>query len=120
MDTDVLQEIGFSKSMIDVYVALLELGPASLDSLSSKAGLPNSVVTRSLKSLMDRGLITFLKAGRDKQYQAVDPKHLLDYIDNKRRQIEDLIPELELKQQSTKERKEVETFLGKRAISLPF
>ncbi len=116
MDTSILQDIGLSKSEIDIYVALLELGPSTSGPIINKTKLQSSVVHRSIKRLVDGGLITFVKVGKDKQYQATEPENLLNYIDSKRKKIQDILPELKLKQKLAKEKNETEMFLGKRAI----
>lgn len=116
MDASILQDIGLSKAEIEVYIALLELGPSTSGPLIGKTKLQSSVVHRTVKHLIEKGLITFIRVRKDKQYQASDPKNILDYIENKKRRINDLLPELELKQRLAKEKNEVEMFLGKRAI----
>src|SRR3989344_4466183 len=116
MDVSIFQDIGLSKSEIDIYVALLELGPSTSGPIISKTKLHSSVVHRTIKKLIERGLVTFVKAGKDKQYQASEPENLLNYIDNKRKRIQDILPELEIKQKLGKEKSETEMFSGKRAI----
>ncbi len=116
MDTGIFQDIGLSKSEIEIYVALLELGPSTSGPIINKTKLQSSVVHRSIKKLIDRGLITFVKIGKDKQYQATEPQNILHYIDTKRKKIQDLLPELEIKQNRAKERNETEMLIGKRAI----
>ncbi len=116
MDITILQDIGLSKSEINVYLILLELGPSTSGPIINNTRLQSSVVHRSIKRLVERGLITFVKIGKDKQYQATEPKNLLNYLDLKRKKIQDLLPELELKQKVAKEKNETEMLLGKRAI----
>ena len=116
MDISILQDIGLSKSEIDLYLALLELGPSTSGPIINKTKLQSSVVHRAVKTLIDKGLVTFVKVGKNKQYQATDPKNILNYIDDKRKKLQDVLPYLELKQSLGKEKNETEMLLGKRAI----
>ena len=64
---------------------------------------------------MSGGLVSYVKIGKIKHYQASDPKVLLNYIDEKRKKIEEILPQLLLKQRySTKQ--SVEMFEGQKAL----
>lgn len=116
MDESILENIGFSKAEIKAYVSLLELGAATSGPVIQKSGLQSSVVHRVLKTLLDKGIITFIKTGKNNLYQATDPRHLVDFIENKKKRLLDILPELENKQKKSKESYSTEMFLGKKAM----
>src|SRR3989344_9572746 len=116
MDETILQDLGLSKAEINVYVSLLELGHSTSGPIIQKTGLQSSVVHRTLKNLLEKGIITFVKVGKDNNYKATDPKNLLDFIENKKKKFLDILPELELKQRQAKEAYSAEMFLGKKAM----
>ena len=116
MDTNILGDLGFTNAEIKVYLVLLELGIATAGPIIEKSGLQSSVVHITLNNLVNKGFVSFVKEGQRNHYQATDPKHISEYIDEKKKQFEQLLPELTLKQQMAKEKSEVITFRGIRGI----
>lgn len=116
MDVKVLEDIGLSAAEIKVYLSLLEIGPATSGPIIQHSHLQSSVVHRVLKTLLQKGVITFVKVGKNNEYQATDPENLLDFIENKKKKLKDLLPELRAKQMHTKGNYRTEMFLGKRAM----
>lgn len=116
MDTQILKDLGFTNAEIKVYLALLELGLSTAGPIIEKSGLQSSVVHMTLNKLVTKGFVSFIKEGQRNHYQATDPKHISEYIDEKKKQFEQLLPELILKQQMAKEKSEVTTFRGIKGI----
>jgi sugar-specific transcriptional regulator TrmB len=50
MNTDILEELGLTKTEIKVYITLLELGSSSAGIILDKSKLPNSTIHRDLNS----------------------------------------------------------------------
>ena len=116
MDTQILEDIGLSNAEIKVYLALLELGTSTAGPILEKSGLQNSVVHMTLNKLIERGFVTFVKEGKRNHYQAANPKHIIDFINEKKERFEEILPTLLLKQQQAKEKPEIVTFRGIRGI----
>ena len=116
MDTKILEDIGLTNAEIKVYLALLELGSSTAGHILEKSGLQNSVVHMTLHKLIDKGFITFIKEGRVHHYQAANPKHIIEYINEKKERLEKILPELLIKQQNAKQKPEITTFRGIRGI----
>ncbi len=111
MNTAALEDLGLTKAEIRCYVALLELGTAKAGAVLKKTGLQNSVVHLTLGKLVEKGLLSFFKKGKVRYYQAKDPRNILRFVDEKRRQLDLLIPSLVAKQRP-QERQEAEVFEG--------
>lgn len=116
MDTQILEDLGFTNAEIKVYLTLLETGLTSAGPIIEKSGLQSSVVHMTLNKLITKGFVSFVKEGQRNHYQATNPKHISEYIDNKKEQFEKLLPELLLKQELGKEKSEVTTFRGIKGI----
>ena len=116
MDIQILEDIGLSNAEIKVYLALLELGTSTAGPILEKSGLQNSVVHMTLNKLIERGFVTFVKEGKRNHYQATNPKHIIDFINEKKERFEEILPELLVKQQQAKEKPEIVTFRGIRGI----
>ena len=112
MNTQILEDIGLSNAEIKVYLALLELGTSTAGPILEKSGLQNSVVHMTLNKLIERGFVTFVKEGKRNHYQAANPKHIIDFINEKKERFEDILPELLVKQQQAKAKPEIITFRG--------
>jgi sugar-specific transcriptional regulator TrmB len=116
MDTAILEDLGFTHAEIKVYISLLELGSATAGPIIERSGLQSSVVHMTLNNLVSKGFVSFVKEGQRNHYQAANPKHITEYIDDKKRQFEDLLPKLMLKQELAKQKSEVMTFRGIRGL----
>ncbi len=116
MDESILENIGLSKAEIKVYLTLLEIGPSTSGPIIQRSGLQSSVVHRILKTLLEKGIITYVKISKDNNYQATDPKNILDFIENKKKKFLDILPELETRQNRRKDNYSTEMFLGKTAM----
>jgi sugar-specific transcriptional regulator TrmB len=103
MDYSALSDFGLSKTEIDVYVTLLKLGNASSGDIIHLTNIQNSVVHFTLKRLIEKGLVTYFAQNRNKQYQAIDPKVFLAQLDDKRKNLELLMPQLLKMEVSDKE-----------------
>lgn len=116
MDIQVLEDIGLTPAEIKIYLALLELGTATAGPILDKTGLQNSVVHMTLNRLIEKGLVSYIKEGKRNHYQAANPRHIVEYIDEKKERFEALLPSLLARQVQSKEKPEVITFRGKKGI----
>lgn len=116
IDTEIMEEVGFTKGEIKVYVTLLELGPATAGRIIEKSRQQNSVVHFCLNKLIKKGIVTYVKKGKARLYNATDPKNIVQYIEDKKKKFETLLPELLLKQKMAKEEQTVELFEGKKGL----
>lgn len=95
METAVLERIGLTRNEIKVYLALLELGPSTTGPLSKKAALHTSRVYESLERLVQKGLVSFVLIANRKHFQAADPKAIGRYVDEQKKDLQQILPELE-------------------------
>lgn len=116
MDTSILEDIGLTNAEIKVYMALLELGSSSAGPIIEKSKLQSSVVHMTLNKLLDKGFISFTKAGQRRLYQATNPRHIIEFIEEKKERFEEILPELLIKQEMAKEKPETITFMGIKGI----
>lgn len=116
MDTSILEDLGLTKGEIKVYIILLELGTTKVGSVIEKSGMASSAVHNSINTLIDKGLVSYIKKGKIKFYQAVQPKQLIDFIEEKKREVLKILPELEIKQKLAREKQEADIFEGTKGI----
>lgn len=116
MDVKILEDIGLTNAEIKVYVAVLELGTTTAGPIIEKTELQSSVVHMTLNKLIERGFISFVLEGQRKHYQAANPKHIVDFINEKKERFEEILPELLLKQKLAREKPQAELFQGVKGV----
>ncbi|MBI4174537.1 MAG: BlaI/MecI/CopY family transcriptional regulator, partial [Candidatus Aenigmarchaeota archaeon] len=116
MDTRILEDIGLTNAEIKVYLALLELGSSTSGPVIEKSGLQSSVVFMTLQKLTEKGLVSSVKEGKRSHYHASNPKHIAEYINEKKEKFEEMLPQLLSRRALAKERPEALLFRGIRGI----
>lgn len=116
MNTKILEDIGLSSAEIKVYLALLELGTSTAGPTIERTGLQSSVVHMTLNRLIEKGFVSFVRQGQRRYYQASNPKHISEYLEEKKERFEELLPQLLQKQSMAKEKPEVVTFRGIKGV----
>lgn len=94
METRILKDIGLSNNEINIYLELLKLSETSTGPLIKKTGIVSSRVYTSLNNLINKGLVTFITKNNIKYYKAENPEVLIKNIEEKKEQLEDIIPDL--------------------------
>lgn len=112
MDTAILEDLGLSRGEIRVYFALMKLGSTKVGGIIERSGMASSAVHNALKTLAEKGLITYIKKGKIKSYSAAPPGHMLEFIDEKREKLKAALPELEAIRKAAEERQEAEVYEG--------
>jgi sugar-specific transcriptional regulator TrmB len=79
-----LEQLNFSEKESAIYLALLEIGSTKPSILAKKTGLNRTTVYDICELLMQKGLISKYKKGAGTFFNALDPKHLLTYLDRER------------------------------------
>jgi sugar-specific transcriptional regulator TrmB len=102
MDIAVLEDIGMTKAEAKVFITAVELGASKAGPIVEKSGLQNAVVHRTLHSLIQKGLITYIFEGRIKVYQAVSVTELLTFVDRKKQRVQEILPELLIREKTQK------------------
>ncbi|MCK4589843.1 MAG: hypothetical protein KAT77_05335 [Nanoarchaeota archaeon] len=116
MDVKPFEDIGLTNAEIKVYLTLLELGSTKVGPIIEKSDLQSSVVHNNLHKLIDKGLISYIKKGKIKHYKATDPSHFFDFIEEKKKNFEKIMPQLLLKQKLAKEVNEAEVYESTKGI----
>ncbi|MBR9698928.1 hypothetical protein GOV09_00525 [Candidatus Woesearchaeota archaeon] len=116
MDTSILEDIGLTGVEIKVFLTLLELGSSTAGLIVEKSGLQNAVVHRAFHSLHNKALITYVLEGKIKHYQAIEPKLLLEFLDEKKAKLQKILPELEAKRDLARKKPQAAIFQGGRGI----
>lgn len=116
MNTEILEDLGLTSTEIKVYLALLEIGSAQAGLIIEKSNLPNSTIHRDLNSLIEKGLVNFILEGKRKIYQATNPEFFFNFIDEKKKRFEEILPELKEKQKAMRKKEYASIYKGIKGI----
>ena len=115
-ETAILENLGLTRGEIKTYLCVLEFGSSAAGPIIDKTGLQHSVVYRALRSLIEKGLINHVLRGKRRIYQSTEPEHLLEYLEDKKKQLKEILPVLKARQQH--QRKESATiYTGVRGVT---
>lgn len=97
----ILKEFGLTDNQITLYLALLQLGTADIQTIARKSGVKRTTAYSLLDSLTQLGLASFNQKGAHREYYAEDPHKLpnllqdqIRQIETRRQRIETALPEL--------------------------
>lgn len=77
-------ELNFSEKESQIYLALLEIGSAKAQEIAKKTGLNRTTVYDICDVLMQKGLVSKYKKGTGTYFNALDPRHILSYLDREK------------------------------------
>ena len=127
MRKEILEEIGLTKSEINVYLALLELGSTTTGKIVDKAEVASSKIYEILDKLIQKGLASFIIKSGVKYFEAAPPERIMDYMKEKERkfnsqkdELKKILPQLELKRKLSKYKSEATIFKGIKGAKTAF
>jgi len=111
-----LIDYGLRETEAEIYIVCLRLGSSTVYKIAEKVGLPKSTVYDTLKSLHEKGLVTFIIKSGIKYFEAVNPEKLVDILEEKKTRISEAIPKLKEIQEKVVEKPEVNVYYGKEGL----
>ena len=91
---EVLKQFGLTEKEAKIYLALLELGVASVQKIAHKAQIARPTAYDILESLKNQNLVSVFEKGQKKQYSPTDPNIILDKTRQKSKNLEEIFPQL--------------------------
>lgn len=116
----VLENLGFSPNQIKVYLTLNDHGSTKAGKIAKLAQIDRSNCYNALKSLAEKGLVSYVLIGRIKWFQATGPKRLLDYITEQEEEVKNILPELQARHKAAKIEGQVRLFKGTKGVKSIF
>lgn len=116
MEKEITEALNLPKNQVKVYLVLIEQGSLSITEIAKYSKLHRRVIYDALDKLLEQGLVSYTIKSSKKHFIALDPKKLLNIIQEKYDKIKDLIPELENKYNFKKPRIVFQTFEGKEGL----
>jgi sugar-specific transcriptional regulator TrmB len=125
-ETYELLKIGLTEGEAKVYLALSELGSSTVGPIVKESKVAYSNIYDILNRLIDKGIVSFITKNKTKHFQAAPPTNLLEYLNNKEKEITEqktalkkVLSKLEALQQG-KQTQEAEVFLGTKGLKTAY
>ena len=74
INTEILEEIGLTKSEIKVYLALLKLGSSTKKSIVKESGITHSKLYEITDKLINKGLVSYVRKNKVLHFSAAPPE----------------------------------------------
>ncbi len=127
MIKNLLSALDFSEKESLVYLALLEVGSGKAQEIAKKTGLNRTTVYDIFEVLMQKGLVSKYKKGSATFFNALEPKHLLTYLDREKEEqakkiekqkqkVSELLPQLISLQNIFTNKPKVQFFEGEKGM----
>lgn len=124
---DVLEQLGLTAAESRVYLALLDIGAATVGPITKHARVASSKTYELLDRLAAKGLVTsWVEEGR-RRFSAVDPHQLKEVLSDKKAALDQVdaklsaeLPSLLARYQDKAGQRDVEVFTGYRGVAAAF
>ncbi|MFA7253736.1 MAG: helix-turn-helix domain-containing protein [Patescibacteria group bacterium] len=107
---------GLNQKELEVYENLLTLKRATVLQLTQVSNEKRTTLYRILESLLFKGLVSEIYERKKHFYIAESPKKLLEFINNEKEKIKNILPDLEALEQQALERPKIKFCEGKEAL----
>lgn len=92
---DALKSIGLNKNEVKIFLDLIKRDASSALDISKRTEIHRSNVYDSLRILIEKGFISEIVEGKKRVFKALDPVRIREYVVQKEREIDLIIPELQ-------------------------
>src|SRR3989338_6427483 len=113
---EILEKIGINQKQAMVYMALLELGTASVEGVAKKAGTKRPTTYLILDELQKKGLATLVPRAKKILYMPESPDKILSDLNRKQELVKRFLPNLLAVYNEPKNKPQVLLYEGKEAI----
>lgn len=120
MKEEILKSLGLSDKEIKIYLANLRLGSTLVQEIANFAELNRTSAYDLLKSLEQKGFVSYTIQSGKKSYQATQPNKLLDILKEREELVKKILPELNFISESVGKRPNVEVYTGKNGLKSIF
>lgn len=90
-----LVDFGLTQKQAKVYLASLELGSASVQDIAQQANIERTNTYDSIKSLIEKKMMSITTVGKKQQYSAESPVVLERILEERKMELVELLPELQ-------------------------
>jgi len=100
----ILESIGLSKNEAKVYLTLIKTGPTTATQIAEESKLHRPNVYDSIKSLIEKGIVSHILEEGVKKFKAAEPSTLKSIVKQQEMDLQKIMPQLELEQHLSKKK----------------
>ena len=108
-----LRAFGLTDKEIKVYLACLQLGTALVNEISKKAGTHRTYTYEVLKSLKEKGIVSYVIKSGKQYFEVARPEKLLSILKEREERIRSILGDLNEVYKSAVEKPKIEVYEGK-------
>jgi len=110
---DALLHIGLNEKEIQIYLSLLELGSSTVLTISKRSGIKRPTAYLVLQSLVEKGFASRIVKGKKTLFAPQHPKKLITESELRLKELQEVVPQLEIMFRKRRERPRIKVFEGK-------
>jgi sugar-specific transcriptional regulator TrmB len=114
--TEVLNQIGLNQKQANVYLALLELGTATVHPIATKAGIKRPTAYLILEDLQRKGMVSVIPREKKVMYTAESPEKIIQDLNKKQELIKRFMPNMLALYNAKKDKPQVLLFEGREGV----
>lgn len=115
-----LRNYGLSEKEAKIYLALLKLGPSTVNNIAEECNLIRTTTYDVLKTLREKAIVASMVKNRILYFEAADPKKLIQILEEKKVNIERILPKLRNLRTNIPNMPRSEVFEGKEGLKTVF
>jgi len=115
--SEVLEQIGLNEKESQVYLALLELGTATVHPIATKANIKRPTTYLILEDLQRKGLVSIIPREKKVMYTAESPEKIIQDLTKKQELVKRFLPNMLALYNAKKDKPQVLMFEGKEGTS---
>lgn len=117
---EILESLGLTKQEIKIYKVLLDNGPSLVGIIANKSEVHRRNIYDCLERLVKKGLVGYMKENNKKVYSVSNPKIILEKLEKRKENFENILPSILEKYNVEIEKKETLFFRGKEGLKQIF
>jgi len=117
---EALRGLGLSEKEIAVYLALLMTGQSTVNFIANKAKLNRVTTYDILKSLKEKGYVSYVIKSGVKYFESADPSKFLDDLKVKEKKLQSVLSELQSIKSTLTKKPEIEVYEGIKGLKSIF
>lgn len=86
MIKETLEQLGFSKKEVEIYLAIIKLDQATASLIAKETDVNRTTVYDILEELMSKGIVSKIKKANKTFFYALPPNKLTDYLEREKRE----------------------------------
>jgi sugar-specific transcriptional regulator TrmB len=114
----VLKKLGLTSNEVEIFLTLLRHGECSVYELAKKASLHRQVCYDALERLLNKGFVSYIIKENKKYYKSIEPKKIYNYLEERKEEINTILPQLEEIYAQPTEGTNVEVVKGKLVLRI--